>query len=85
MDTKNIGRMPNNALFHAEVTVLLRAARDNGGTLAGKTFEVFVDRIMCENCKKVLPLVGQELGNPTVIFTDESGGRRIMRSGQWLK
>ena len=49
MDTKNIGRMPNNALFHAEVTVLLRAARDNGGTLAGKTFEVFVDRIMCEN------------------------------------
>jgi hypothetical protein len=31
METSNIGRYPNDALFHAEATVLFRAARMNGG------------------------------------------------------
>jgi len=31
----NFGSMPNNALYHSETTVLLRAARQNGGTLTG--------------------------------------------------
>ena len=47
MNTDNIGRYPNNAVFHAEATCLLRAARANGGTLAGKTIDVTVDREMC--------------------------------------
>ena len=51
MDTKNIGRMPNDAVFHAEATLLLRAAQANGGTLAGKTLEVLVDKGMCQSCK----------------------------------
>lgn len=30
MARENIGQLPNNAVFHAETTVLLRAARENG-------------------------------------------------------
>jgi hypothetical protein len=47
----NIGQMPANAVFHAEVTVLLRAARENRGTLAGLTLEVVSDRDICNNCE----------------------------------
>jgi NMD protein affecting ribosome stability and mRNA decay len=67
MSTDNIGQIPNDALFHAEVTVLLRAARANGGTLEGKTVEVTVDREMCNSCKKGAsahwPGVGQSHGD----------------------
>jgi len=66
--TANIGQMPNNALFHAETTVLLRAARENGGSLAGRRLEVFSDGKMCNNCEAVLPKAGMELGNPVVTF-----------------
>jgi hypothetical protein len=83
MNTTNIGRFPNDALFHAETTCLLRAARANGGTLAGKTIKVTVDREMCPSCKKLLPLIGLELGNPTVTFVDRSGRVRTMRNGTW--
>src|SRR5262249_34905203 len=34
MKTVRIGRHPNDAVFHAEITALLRAAAANGGTLA---------------------------------------------------
>ena len=50
MAIKNIGSMPNNALYHAETTVLLRAARENGGSLSGKNLIVIVDRPVCGNC-----------------------------------
>jgi hypothetical protein len=40
MNTRRIGGFPNNAVFHAEATCLLRAARANGGTLADQTIEV---------------------------------------------
>ncbi|MEM7192648.1 MAG: hypothetical protein AAF405_07215 [Pseudomonadota bacterium] len=84
MQSGNVGQKPNDALFHAESTVLLRAARANGGTLEGKTMEVTVDREMCPSCKKVLPLLGLELGNPTVIFRSMDGRvLRIMRDGAW--
>ena len=83
MKTDNIGQIPNNAVFHAEATVLLRAARENGGTLAGQTLEVFADRVMCDSCKKVLPKLGFELGNPTVTFVDNVGKRLTMRNGKW--
>jgi hypothetical protein len=76
--------MPNNTLFHAETTVLLRAARENGGTLAGRMLEVYSDRELCNNCKIVLPKVGLELGNPTVTFIDDAGRRLTMRDGIWL-
>lgn len=85
MSTGNIGRFPNDALFHAETTCLLRAARANGGNLSEKAVEIFVDREMCPSCEKVLPYIGLELGNPTVTFIDSMGRVRIMRDGYWIK
>ena len=83
MNTINIGRTPNNAIYHAEATVLLRAARANGGSLAGQRFEVHTDRNMCPSCQKVLPLLSRELGNPTVTFVSPNGTRRTLRNGSW--
>lgn len=83
MSLRNIGQMPNDALYHAEVTVLLRAARENGGTLAGKNLIVVVDGRICPSCEILLPYVGRELGNPTVTFVDASGRARTMRNGDW--
>jgi hypothetical protein len=85
MKRDNIGEKPNDALFHAEANVLLRAARENGGTLAGQTLEVFADRGMCDSCGKVLPYIGLELGNPSVTFIDPAGRRLTMRNGVWVK
>jgi hypothetical protein len=82
--TDNIGQHPSDASFHAETTVLLRAARKNGGTLAGLTLEVFVERAPCPYCRKVLPYVGLELGNPTVTFVPTVGERLTMQNGEWL-
>jgi hypothetical protein len=84
MKSDNIGEKPNDALFHAEATVLLRAARENGGTLAGQTLEVFADRELCNSCKVVLPYVGVELGNPTVTFVGPDGSGKTMRNGSWI-
>lgn len=83
--TENLGKTPNNALFHAETTVLLRAAGQAGGTLAGRTLTVYGDTRLCPNCKQVLPYVGLELGNPTVKFVDPDGSIRTMRDGSWMK
>jgi hypothetical protein len=83
MKLENIGEHPNDALFHAETTVLLRAANKNGGTLAGLTLEVFVEKAPCPNCMKVLPYIGLELGNPTVTFVPRNGERMTMRNGKW--
>jgi hypothetical protein len=80
-----LGQMPTNAFFHAETTVLLRAAHKYGGTLAGRTLHVIVDRLMCPSCPEILPRVGLEIGNPTVTFTDHRGRTRTMRDGQWLE
>ena len=81
MKTEKIGQMPNNAVFHAETTILLRAARENGGTLAGRTLEIYSDREICNHCEVVLPKVGLELGNPSVTFIDKLGRRFTMRDG----
>lgn len=83
-DPDNIGRMPFNALYHAETNVLLRAARQHGGSLAGRTLEVFSDRRMCNTCPIILPYVGLELGNPKVTFIELNGARRTMRDGRWI-
>jgi hypothetical protein len=85
MKRDNIGEKPNDALFHAETNILLRAARENGGALAGQSLEVFVDSSMCYSCKKILPCLGLELGNPSVIFIDPAGTRVTMQDGAWAK
>lgn len=84
MSQRNIGQKPNDALFHAEATVLLRAARAHRGSLTGRQIEVHTDRRMCDSCEKILPLLGRELGNPTVTFVNPNGVRRTMRDGVWL-
>jgi hypothetical protein len=85
MNTQNIGQAPNNALFHAESNILMRAARKYGGSLAGKEFDVYVDRRLCRSCERVLPLLSRELGNPTVRFFDGSGRTLMLRDGAWVK
>ncbi|HZP69301.1 MAG TPA: hypothetical protein VFB29_05095 [Pseudolabrys sp.] len=80
----NIGHVPNDSLFHAESTVLLRAAKDNNGTLEGRTIEVHTDRKICvTSCVRVLPKLGLELGNPNVTFIQPDGTTRTMRDGRW--
>jgi hypothetical protein len=79
----HVGQMPNDALFHAETTVLLRAARQNGGTRAGQTLTVFSDSKLCNRCEDVLPYVGLELGNPTVTFIGPDRSI-MMRDGTWI-
>lgn len=83
MNSDQAGRRPNEAIFHAEATALLRAARANGGTLVGRSLEIHSDRHLCPSCDKVLPYVGLELGNPTVIFVQPNGRRNAMRDGVW--
>jgi hypothetical protein len=83
-DRSNLGQKPNDALFHGETTALLRAAKKRGGTLAGQTLTVFTDRELCNNCERVLPYVGLELGNPTVTFVDPDGSIMTMRDGAWI-
>ncbi len=82
---RNIGAMPNDSFYHAETTVLLKAALENGGTLRGKTIEVHVSKEMCQtSCPLVLPKLGLELGNPTVKFVDQDGKIHTMHDGEWL-
>jgi hypothetical protein len=59
-------------------------AEANGGTLAGRTIEVQIDRAMCPfSCPTLLPKLGLELGNPTVIFKDiKTGSFRVMQNGR---
>jgi hypothetical protein len=79
-----IGLAPNDGLFHAEATVLMRAAKDNGGSLTNREINVSVDRNMCWSCETVMPLLGVELGNPTVTYTNlRDGTTRTMRDGAW--
>jgi hypothetical protein len=83
-DKDNIGWAPNNAVYHAETTALLRAAHENGGTLKRQELEVHVDAPMCPNCESALPYVGLELDNPTVTFVGPKGERRTIRDGRWV-
>ncbi len=71
----NTGYKPNDAIYHAEATALLRAAKVNDGSLGGRVIDIYVDREMCRSCDKVLPLISRELGYPTIRFTDIYGKR----------
>jgi hypothetical protein len=84
MSRGNIGWAPNDALYHAEATVLLRAWEQNDRTLEGKELLVVVNRKMCDtSCPTVLPLLGLELGNPRITFVDDKSRVRIMKDGKW--
>lgn len=85
MNTENIGRRPNDAMFHAEANILMRVARDNGGSLAGRSLEIHSDRSLCPSCEDVLPYVGVELGNPVVTFVNPGGIAKTMRNGAWVQ
>jgi hypothetical protein len=84
MATNNIGAKPNDAVFHAEANILLRIARDNGGTLAERSIEIHSDRPLCSSCNTALPYIGMELGNPTVTFVGPQGQTRV-RDGGWVR
>lgn len=84
MNRQNAGGAPNNALFHAESTILLRMRDGYGGTLAGLTFRVTADRRMCTACELVLPRLGMHLGNPRVSYYDGAGLQGIMHHNEWL-
>lgn len=83
MNTESIGQKPNDAIYHAEANAMIRAARESGGSLAGKDITVFVDRQMCYSCERILPLIGERLGNPRVTFVGPSGIARTMHNGRW--
>lgn len=85
MATGNVGHKPNDALFHAEVNALLRAAEPYGGSLAGRTIEMRVDRRLCGSCDRVLPPLATQIGNPTVRIIDGTGALWIMRDGTWIR
>ncbi len=81
----NIGRTPNDSLFHAESTILLRAAKDNGGSLANRSMEIYVDQPVCDSCGKMLTKLGLELGDPYVVYVERNTGlRNEMWNGKWL-
>jgi hypothetical protein len=82
---QNSGQIPLDAFFHAETNLLLRAARKNGRSLAGKSLDVFVDNEACLNCRDILGPVGLELGNPTLTFINSTTGRVMgtVRDGKW--
>jgi hypothetical protein len=85
MGLDNIGRTPNDSLFHAESTLLLRAANDNGGSLANRSIEIHVDRQVCDSCGRTLTKLGLELGDPYVVFIErDTGLRNEMWNGKWL-
>lgn len=81
MRSENLGWKPNDAVFHAEANALLPAAAANGGTLAGRTVEIRVDRGLCGSCKAVLPKLTMELGNPGVRIVDGAGAVWTMSNG----
>lgn len=84
-DKENIGQYQNDAIYHAEATALLRAARENGGSLSKQELEVYVDATMCTSCRRALPYLGLELDNPTVTFVGPRGERITMRDGRWIR
>jgi hypothetical protein len=85
MSTGNVGHRPNDAMFHAEANALLRAAEPYGGSLAGRTIEMRVDRRLCNSCDKALPGLGTQIGNPTVRIIDGTGAIWTMRDGTWIR
>ncbi len=85
MRLENLGWKPNDALYHAEANALLRAAEAHGGSLAGRTIEISVDRPLCSSCASILPKIGTELGDPEVRIIDGRGDLWITINGIWTR
>lgn len=85
MNTDGISWKPNDVVYHAEATALMRAAEPLGGSLAGRTIDIGVDRGLCPSCDAALPYIGLQLGNPTVRITDTTGAKWVMRDGVWIQ
>ena len=85
MNLKNIGGKPNDALYHAEATSLLRLAKRFGGSLKGKKITIATDRRLCPSCDGLLPKIVYELGNPEVTISDPFGSNKTTSGGQWSK
>lgn len=85
MSTTHLGRIPNNAAFHAEANALMRAAQVYGGTLSGRELEMRTDRLLCGSCRALLPSIGLQLGNPRVRIVDGAGQVWILRDGIWIQ
>ncbi|MEM7303583.1 MAG: hypothetical protein AAF468_21090 [Pseudomonadota bacterium] len=83
MARANIGWRPNDALYHAEATILFRMAALNGGTLRGRDIEMTVDRPVCGSCQVIIPLVAQRLGIRNLTIR-ELGGRVWTSRGNML-
>jgi len=83
MNTRNIGGFPNDAVYHAEATSLMRWARALGGSLRGQKIEVVGDREICPRCITILPALAQELGDPEVTIGDPFGFRDSFKNGIW--
>ena len=81
----NLGYKPNDALFHAEATNLLRIARAFGGSLRGKSVKIVVDRDFCSGCEIVLPRLAEVLGNPEVTVVDPNGVVGTIKNGAWVE
>ena len=85
MKTDNIGQKPNDALFHAETTVLLRAAREKMAERSQARHWRCLQIASCVTvARRCLPYLGVELGNPTVTFVGPNGSRKTMRNGSWI-
>jgi hypothetical protein len=84
---ENEGELPLNALTHSETNAIVRAAREHGGSLAGRHIEVLTDKPMCTSCPTMLPYVTREYGSPTVTFTYVGpkglGKSRTIENGEW--
>jgi hypothetical protein len=83
MSTDNTGWKPNDSLFHAESTSLIRWARAMGGSLKGKTVLIDVDRDLCPSCIDVIPSLAYTLGDPLVIVREPSGKVRTAKGKRW--
>ena len=84
MNTKDIGQRPNDAVFHAETNLLLRAARSSGGTLESQSLEVFLIEICVGVAQPSYPM----LASRSAILQSPSWGptglSRTMRNGAWI-
>jgi hypothetical protein len=85
MNTDGISWKPNDVVYHAEANALMRAAEPLGGSLAGRTIDIGVDRGLCPSCDTALPYIGLQLGSPTVRITDTTGARWVMQDGVWIQ
>ena len=78
------GRRAQDALCHAEFTVLFRLARVLGGSLRGQKIDMLVERALSSHCKYLLPIVALEMGNPEIILNGPLDDVFVVHDGKPL-